>query len=172
MPTVLMSGTEWAATVGDAPLRADLALSRIKEVIAYGENAIGEVMARLGGTAPPAKALMPKLYEYLDVVEKMRDGVAVALKANPDAELQAPAVQAGKAAGFKVIEESNRLVLKAQRGEKPGEMLEKLAAGVARKAFDVSHLVEKVGGPVVAAGLGWLIYRELKRGRRRGITSW
>lgn len=173
MPTVLMSGTEWAASVGDAPLRADTALARLDEVIAYGRNGIDEVMGRLGGTTPPAQALMPTLYGYLATVEKMRDGVAVALRANPDAELQAAPVQAGKAAGFKVIEESNRLVLKVQRSERPTELLKQLVKGPIKKALDLGGLVEKVGGPVVAAGLGWLLWREFGRGRgRRARGAW
>jgi len=173
MPTVLMSGTEWAASVGDAPLRADTALARLDEVIAYGRNGIGEVMGRLGGTAPPAQALMPTLYGYLDTVEKMRDGVAVALRANPDAELQAGPVQAGKAAGFKVIEETNRVVLKVQRSERPGEILQQIVKGPVRRAFDLAALVEKVGGPVVAVGGAYFLWRTFGRGRgRRRREAW
>ena len=172
MPTVLMSGTEWAASVGDAPIRAEIALKRLDEVIAYGRNAIDEVMGRLGGTAPPARALMPKLYEYLDVVEKMRDGVAVALRANPDAELQLAPVQAGKAAGFKVIEEANRVVLKVQRSESPAEILKQVAKATVPRAFDLAATVEKVGGPIVALGLGWFIWKEFKKGGRGRRRAW
>ena len=154
-----VSSVEWSAGIKE-PVTAKEALAQIEAAISYAENAVDTVMDSFAGTAPPARSVLPELYDALDKASRARDAIKVIADRAPDASIQSMYVIAGRNLGVKLIDAANAA-------------LDKLAS-LPKGATVLPQIAKKAAAPLLALGgstafwlaLGWMAW-EISKERDR-----
>lgn len=168
-----MTSLEWSTPI-TGQVTAARALELLDGAIAYADDAIANVMDRFKGTPPPPRQLMPELYKRKDNATKARDAVKVIADRTPSAELLPAYVLSGKTLGVALIDEANRVMDAAAKGQDPAAVAKQLASaasGAAGKVLKLGNIAIDLGGPLVFWGavgyLGWRAGWFGARGGRR-----
>lgn len=150
------TGAEWAATITE-PITATAARDRLQYAFDYSTDAINAVMMTMHGTAPPAKSVMPKLYDLRDKVESGISTIAALAERTPDVNVSSTYVDLGRKLGTQLIDESNRVMDASKKSESVPEVATEIvkagerAAGAALSVgFNKLSLIEMLLIGVVA----------------------
>jgi hypothetical protein len=143
------TSAEWAAGI-QVPITASAAVAKLEEAIDYSSDAINEVMSTLGsGTLPPAKDIMPELYNAREKVETAHSAIKSLADRSPNVEVASTYVHTGQRLGIQLIDASNEAMDKAKKSDSPAKVAAELAKPVERAAESA------------ARGMGTLIGRAL-----------
>ena len=152
------TSAEWSASIASDQVTATLAVDKLQEAVDYSKDAVDAVMATLGtGTLPPAKTLMPALYDARDKVEQAIGAIQPMKERAPQAIVAKNYVDLGRQLGARLIDESNAAMDKAKQSESPVQLATQLAAAGARVA-------EKAAGGLFSIGSKMLTPMEILLG--------
>jgi len=168
MPTTRQreTGAEWAATVPDT-ISAKDALERLKYAYDYSTDAIAAVMSWLSKPLPPAKDLMPGVYDARAAVENGLGAIGALAERTPDAHVSRQYVELGRKIGARLIDESNAAMDSAKKGESPAEVVKDVVRVAEKTAGNVAKGLIRVGGMMLTpmeALFGAVILDELLTG--------
>ena len=139
------TSTEWAATITD-PITATKAKERLQYAYDYSSDAINAVMSLLGGTVPPARDLMPEVYDARDKVEAAITSMSALAERAPESHVGHQYVELGKKLGMRLIDESNLAMDRSKKGETPAELVRDVTKIAEHAAENVARGLIKVGG--------------------------
>jgi len=162
------SSTEWAAGISADQVTAKVAVAKLQEAVDYSKDAVDAVMVTLGsGTLPPARDLMPALYDARDKVEQALGALTSTADRAPESLIGAQYVTLGRQLGARLIDESNSAMDKAKASESPVQLATQLASAGARVAERAAGGLISLGGKMLTPMqllLGGLLLDELLNG--------
>lgn len=127
------TSAEWGAGL-DVPITAKVAVSKLQEALDYSSDAVNEVLARLGGTIPASRDLMPELYSAREKVEAAHSAIKSLADRNPDVEVNPMYVSEGKRLGAALIDASNEAMDKAKQSDSPAKVAAEVVKPIERAA--------------------------------------
>lgn len=132
------TSAEWAAGI-IAPVTASKAVAKLQEALDYADDAVNEVLSTLGGTLPPARAVMPELFAARDMVVNARSAIKSLADRTPDAEVNPTHLATGQRLGTNLMDAANEAMDKSKKSDSPAVIVadvEKVAERAVTKAAE------------------------------------
>jgi hypothetical protein len=160
------TSAEWAAGI-QVPITAEAAVAKLQEAIDYSSDAINEVMDQFSGTTPPAKDLMPELYNAREKVETAHSAIKSLADRSPKVEVAPTYVQTGQRLGIELIDASNEVMDKAKTSDSPAKVASELAKPIERAAESAGKGLMSLAGRALTPmeiGIGLFLLDEFFNG--------
>jgi hypothetical protein len=139
------TSAEWAATIPE-DITAEKAKERLQYAYDYSSDAINAVMSMFHGTVPPARELMPDLFETRRGVEAALSTIGALADRTPQVKVAARYVDLGRQLGARLIDESNAAMDRSKQSESPGEIATKVVQSAEHVALNAAKGMIKLGG--------------------------